>query len=139
MSGPRDGPAGSTCRGTRDDGEPCRSPFVVEDGFCPAHAPGGREEQRRRGSIGGEVTRRRYRSMEKLTDADLPPLEGREDARAWLRVTARAVATGRLSAREGEVLRETVREFLRALDGEDAAGPDLLDRYLRDRYGDGNG
>jgi len=70
-----------------------------------------------------------------LDPSELPPLTSRSDALRWLALTAEAVATGRLTASEGETVHGLVTSFLENL-GEDA-GPSDLEAYIRDRYGDG--
>lgn len=98
------------CQGTNAEGEPCSSPMVGDDGWCPAHRPGGRSEMRRRGTKGA------YKSHEGkgLDEDELGPLEDHADAKAWLEVVGRAVATGRLSHRQGNVVVRAVREWVQA-------------------------
>lgn len=99
-----------TCKGTRDDGEPCESPIVGSDGYCPAHREGGRERLREAAQKGGETTARRVRGN--ALDADeLPPLESPQAAETWCDVVGRAVVTGRLSHNQGKAALRAVREW----------------------------
>ena len=84
-----------TCGGTNAQGEPCRSPIVGLDGFCPAHRSGGEAEMRRRALRGGIASLR----GKGLDPAELPPLRTHQDAAHWLEAIGRAVATGRLADR----------------------------------------
>jgi len=49
------------CLGQEADGRPCGAlrHLLNEDGCCPAHRPGGREEMAKRGKKGGLATKRR--------------------------------------------------------------------------------
>lgn len=49
-----------------------------------------------------------------LDTSDLPPLRSPKDAETWLERIGRAVATGRLRNRDGDVTVRAVREWLRA-------------------------
>jgi hypothetical protein len=42
------------CKGTNSAGQPCRSPVVGDDGWCPAHRPGA--DMRERGRRGGKAS-----------------------------------------------------------------------------------
>lgn len=105
-----------TCRGTRDDGEPCRSPVVGPDGFCPAHRDGGRERVAEAARKGGEATARRHGGGGGLDPDDLPPLNTPDNAETWLEVTARAVSTGKIGHNEGRTVVRAVREWVRVRD-----------------------
>jgi len=53
-----------------------------------------------------------------LDPEDLPPLETHRDAKAWLETAGRAVATGRLSEKAGNVVVRAVSEWVKAHEGE---------------------
>jgi len=53
-----------------------------------------------------------------LSPEDLPPLETHRDAKMWLEVVGRAVATGRLSDRSGQAVIRAVSEWVKAHEGE---------------------
>lgn len=99
-----------TCRGTRADGAPCRSPVVGPDGYCPAHAEDGRERMAEIGRKGAEATARR-RAGGGLDPDELPPLESAEAAETWCDVIGRAVVTGRIGHNEGKAALRAVREW----------------------------
>lgn len=85
------------CKGETDAGEPCESPFVGDDGYCPAHRPGGREKLREAGRKGGQAMAQRL-SAAGLDPDDLPPLTSHDAAETWTDVVGRAAATGKLSS-----------------------------------------
>lgn len=104
------------CKAERADGSPCGAPekFVdPETGFCPSHAPDASRRLSEAGRKGAEATNRRFRG-EKLSEEELPPLDSPQAAEIWLETIARAVATGRLSASEGNAIRGNVRDWLKA-------------------------
>lgn len=103
----------ATCRGTRDDGNPCESPFVGEDGFCTAHRPGGREELVERGRRGAKATARKLRGSA-LTADDLPPLRNHAAAETWTDRIGRAAAIGHLSPNAANAALRAVREWREA-------------------------
>lgn len=103
-----------TCKATRDDGEPCQSPFVGDDGYCEAHHPGNRELLRERARRGGLARSLDRSGPEGLDENELPPLEDPTDVKAWLRLVNTAVATGRLGNSEGNTLIRGLRAHLRA-------------------------
>lgn len=108
--------ARKTCRGTNADGEPCESPVVGEDGWCPAHRPdGGSERMSELGRRGAKSTARKLRA-DGLEPGELPELERPQDAEKLLEVVARAVATERLAHNEGKAIARLVREWFRARD-----------------------
>lgn len=109
-------PPDVTCQGTNADGEPCRSPVVGEDGFCPAHRPGGREEMRERARKGAEATARKLRGKA-LSPDDLPPLTSHEAAETWTDRIGRAAATGTLGANAANAALRAVREWREAREG----------------------
>jgi len=98
------------CKGTNEAGEPCESPVVGQDGFCPAHGPKGRERMSERGRKGGAALARKY-SAGKLDPDELPPLEDAHAAETWCDVVGRAVVTGRLSHNQGRAALRAVREW----------------------------
>jgi hypothetical protein len=51
-----------------------------------------------------------------LDPDDLPTLNSPEDAERWLELVARAVVTGQLANRDGQVAVQAVREWLKAHD-----------------------
>lgn len=87
--------------------------MVGPDGFCPSHGPDAAERLSEAGRKGAEATNRRFRG-EKLSEEELPPLDSPHAAEVWLETIARAVATGRLSASEGNAVRGNVRDWLKA-------------------------
>lgn len=99
-----------TCNATRDDGEPCTSPIVGEDGRCPAHREGARERLREAGRKGAKATARRF-SGGGLEDADLPPLVDADAAEVWCDVVGRAAVTGRIGHNEAKAALKAVREW----------------------------
>lgn len=104
------------CKAERADGSPCKTPerFVDPDtGYCPSHGPDAAERLSEAGRKGAEATNRRYRG-EKLSEEELPPLDSPQAAEIWLENVGRAIATGRLSSAEGNAVKSTVREWLRA-------------------------
>lgn len=102
--------ADRTCNATKDDGSPCESPFVGEDGFCPAHRPGGREKLREAAKKGGEVTRKRFKAKALGAD-ELPALTSAQAAETWCDKVGRAVVTGRLSHNQAQAALRAVREW----------------------------
>lgn len=104
------------CKATREDGTPCKAPENMVDpatGFCPSHGPDAAERLSEAGRKGAEATNRRFRGQ-KLSEEELPPLDSPQAAEIWLETIARAVATGRLSASEGNAVRGNVRDWLKA-------------------------
>jgi hypothetical protein len=54
------------CRGTRRDGEPCRSTLVLADGFCRVHSPATTdlvEQTRSAGIASGEARREQVKTV----------------------------------------------------------------------------
>jgi hypothetical protein len=102
-----------------------------ETGFCPAHAPGGRERLLKAARKGGEATARKL-ARQGLGDEELPPLGSPQAAELWLEVVGRAVASGRLGHHEGRTITGAVREWLKARDvGEHADRLEELEAKLR--------
>ncbi len=103
-----------TCAGRKVDGTACQSPFVVAGSrFCSAHQPdGGREEMRRRGRLGA-LTQQRARSGG-LDEDELPDLQTHQDAKAWLEITGRAVACGRMREAAGQCVIRAIEAWIRA-------------------------
>lgn len=104
------------CKATREDGTPCKAPENMVDpetGLCPSHRDDAAERLSEYGRRGAEATNRRYRG-EKLSEEELPPLDSPQAAEIWLENVGRAIATGRLSSAEGNAVKSTVREWLRA-------------------------
>lgn len=99
-----------TCKGTNAEGEPCASPVVGKDGYCPAHRPGGSEEMSRRGTKGAYVTQERKGS--RLTAEELGPLKTYDDVARWLEKISLALATGRLETKRGNSLARNIRTLL---------------------------
>jgi hypothetical protein len=102
------------CRGQKANGSACGAlPHLLdEDGYCPAHRDGGREAMAERGRRGGLATKRRLSAGGLETD-ELPSLETHDDAKRWLEVIGRAVATGRLSDRHAQAAVRAVAEWVR--------------------------
>lgn len=108
-----------TCRATKDNGEPCQSPFVQDNGFCAAHDPEADPgEMRRRGRRGGEVTKERMQRHQGLDPDELPELVTHADAKAWLEIVGRAVTTGRLETNAANAAIRAIREWVQAHQGE---------------------
>ncbi len=101
------------CAGTNTSGEPCgaHASFVGPDGWCPAHAPGGRQRLREAGQRGAEASARARRAQG-LDPDELPELRAPKDAQRLLELVARAVAEGRLGHRQGDAVTRTVRAWL---------------------------
>lgn len=111
-------PAGRSCRGKNAHGEPCGAhPHLVDQatGWCPAHAPGGREEMRRRALKGAKATREAWKRPG-LSEGELGALETLQDAQRWLRVIGSAVATGRLDKGDAQAATRAVEVWIRASD-----------------------
>lgn len=118
-----------TCEGTKENGDPCESPFVGTDGFCDAHRAGGLEEVRRRAHRGGEVTK----AMFEASLHDLPPLDSPENAQTWLHRIGRALALGKLSGSAGRAAIGAVRAWLRAYEaGEQASRIERLQEAVEE-------
>ena len=109
-----------TCGGTNAHGEPCRSPIVGLDGFCPAHRPGGEAEMRRRALRGG-IASQRGRGLD---PHELPPLATHNDAMRWLDILGRAVSCHRLSDRSAQAAIKAVDVWLKA-HGESVVAKDV--------------
>lgn len=119
-----------TCRGTNAEGDPCESPVVDENGWCPAHGPDGSEKMSEIGRKGAESTAKKLKA-DGLEASDLPDLDHPRDAERLLEVVARAVATGRLAHNEGKAIARLVREWLRARDaGEVEARVEALEQKI---------
>lgn len=100
-----------TCAGTRSDGSPCESPFVVRGtDYCSAHQPGGSAEMSRRGLLGALASRR----SDGLEDDELPALRSHEDAKRWLEAIGRAVCLGRLRESAAQAAIRAVEAWLKA-------------------------
>lgn len=102
-----------TCGGTTKEGNPCRSPFVDDDGFCPAHRPDGSEEMARRGRKGGVLVHERREKSEKLAD-QLPALDSYESAEEWSWRVALGVVRGDIGTKEANAISRALRIFLEA-------------------------
>lgn len=99
-----------TCRGTRDDGEPCGSPVVGPDGFCPAHGEDGSEKMRKIGRKGAQATARKLQRGG-LGEDELPPLESHAAAETWCDAVGRAAVTGRIGHNEARAALRAVKEW----------------------------
>lgn len=86
-----------------------------DTGYCPAHAPGGREEMRRRGLKGGRRTKEAWKRPG-VTAEELGTLESLADAQRWLTVIASAVATGRLDRGDAQAATRAIEVWLKAAD-----------------------
>ena len=98
-----------TCKGTRMDGQPCRS-TILTDGFCEAHGIGGREKMKLRAHMGGM----KAHHGKGLDRSVLGDLETVRDAQRWLRAIAEGVVTGRLKAQEGTAGVRALEAWLKA-------------------------
>lgn len=103
------------CKGRTKRGEPCKSPFVDADGYCPAHTANGAARMRARGRKGAEKTNARRR-REGLPPDRLGSLETPADAQRWLRLIAEAVGALALTHAEGSTMTSAVRAWLAAED-----------------------
>lgn len=101
----------STCRATNADGEPCESPVVGPDGYCPAHRPdGGSEHMSELGKRGAESTANKLRS-DGIDPDELPDLDSPSAAETWCDVVGRAVVVGRIGHNEAKAALRAVREW----------------------------
>lgn len=111
----------NSCAGTKDDGSPCRSPFVNESGYCTAHDPErGSEEMAERGRKGGQARAER-REAETFDVDSLPPIRTMDDVREWGEAVARAVARGAIGEKRGNTLSRLLRQIRGAMEA-DAEG-----------------
>lgn len=107
-----------TCRATKENGDPCRSPFVNESGYCDAHDPDrDPEEMAERGRKGAEVTKERREARAFDVDS-LPEIRDAEDVRVWGEAVARAVARGAIGETRGNTLSRLLRQIRGALEAE---------------------
>ncbi len=107
-------PGRTGCRGTNAAGLPCAAlPYLVVDGWCPAHRPGGVEEMRARAILGGQAAAA-MRAGAAFTAGDLPPLASVEDAKAALDVIRVAIMSRRLTHAEGNAASKAVAEWVKA-------------------------
>lgn len=107
-----------TCRGTKNNGEPCPSPFVNENRYCDTHDPETPEdEMAERGRRGAEVSNSRRRHQDELLPEELPEFESHEDAKLWLDTLGRAVATGRIERREADPAIRAVQAWVSTHEG----------------------
>lgn len=109
------------CIGIRDDGEPCQSPYVLDNGYCSAHQPDGRKAMRERGRKGQAALRAKMKAEEPLTPDELPPLTSFEAAEQWLAVIGEAVAIGRITDKRASAARQIVDSWLKARGEHEAA------------------
>jgi hypothetical protein len=65
------------------------------------------------GKLGAEATRKRF-SVKGLEPGELGPLESIEDGKRWLRIAGEAVATGRITDRQGNAITKAVEAWLKA-------------------------
>lgn len=104
-----------TCRGTRDDGEPCRQTEMLnENQLCPAHREGARERLREAGRRGGEATARRHRGEDTLDADELGDLDSYADAKRWLGIIARSVLSGTIDRERADPATRAIRQWLEA-------------------------
>lgn len=109
------------CQATNAQGEPCGAPesVVDESGYCSAHRS--EEEHRKASMAGGQATKEKFAKPD-LRDEDLPPAPtGIDDVKEWLSFATRAVADGRLDAKQGRTLGYLCRAYLDALEKGDVA------------------
>lgn len=128
------------CSATNADGTPCRSPssFVdPETGLCPSHSENASERLSEYGRKGAEATAKKLQ-RDGLEDHELPPLDSPQAAERWIEVVGRAVATGRMSHREGKALARLVREWLRTHEAGAVADrvDDLQEKVAKLKRGD---
>jgi hypothetical protein len=106
-------PTHTGCRASNTRGEPCAAPEqLVENGYCAAHRPGGAEEMRARGVLGGAAKALRD-AGEAFTPDQLPPLQDLESAKAALDAVRVAVLCRRISANEGNAASKAVSEWVK--------------------------
>lgn len=104
-----------TCIATRDNGEPCTSPFTNSEGLCPAHREGGREELRERGSRGGHATANRHREgPDTIEEEALGELESFADAKRRLDLVCRSVLSGQITRERADPAIRALREWCSA-------------------------
>ena len=105
----------SECKGQKADGTACGVlPHLLdENSLCPSHRPGGREAMAERGRKGGLATKRKNANPG-LDPDELPVLRSHQDAKAFLEVIARAVATGRLPDRQANSAVRAISEWIKA-------------------------
>lgn len=104
-----------TCRGTRNDGEPCRQTEMLNDeGLCPAHRPGAQERLREAGRRGGEATASRRRGEDTLDPDALGELDSYSDAKRWLGIIARSVLSGAIDRERADPAVRAIRQWLEA-------------------------
>jgi hypothetical protein len=106
----------STCTGTRADGYPCTADASEGSEFCWRHDPARAEDRKRNASKGGQAGGRgrggaaaRIREVERLKEE--------------LNQVTRALMSGELSGRAGDVAVKAINSRLRAIE---------LDKKLRD-------
>lgn len=103
------------CQGTNLVGEPCRSPFVGEDGWCDAHRPGNGDLMHQRARRGAYARSAKDRNAPQvLDDRELPDLNAHADVKAWLGVLAEATALGRISEGRATTIRQILDTWLKA-------------------------
>lgn len=119
-----------TCRGTRDDGQPCESPVVGPDGFCPAHRPGGREKIREAARKGGQAKARKDRAPGVETDGRWK-LDSYEAAERWLDVILRAVLAGKVTHAQARSAVRAIEAWMKAREqGEEAERLEALEEKV---------
>lgn len=108
------------CRATKADGSACGAPPRVVDpdtGLCPAHGPDASQRMSAIGRKGAEASAQRFRRGG-LDPDDLPPLETHEDAKRWLELLARGVATSDIDRDIAAETPRLVKGWMRAYDAE---------------------
>lgn len=90
------------CAGVNVDGTPCTVPpeLVMGSGYCFVHDPDRQQEVAAARARGAMSAARKLRRG--LDEGELGPLESPADAQRWSRVTAAAVASGRITAQQGQ-------------------------------------
>lgn len=103
------------CIANNSKGERCKvvGQLVNDEGFCPAHKPGGREEMIRRARKGGAVTAENFK-RDGVREHELGPLDTLEDAQRWLQILGGAVAAGRITAKDASTAVNAIRVWITA-------------------------
>ncbi len=100
------------CKGTKMDGDPCKSLIIDDDGYCIAHNPetGGSERMRRMGAKGNEAQRAPTIGF---TFDELNPLKTYEDAKERLDVISRAAMSGLLDDKSCNAAIRAISEWVK--------------------------
>ena len=100
------------CKGTKVNGDPCKSLIIDDDGYCIAHNPetGGSERMRKMGRKGNEAQRAPRLGF---TFAELTPLKTYEDAKDRLDIISRAAMSGLLDDKSCNAAIRAISEWVK--------------------------